>query len=1414
MADEIKFYPEEPTITVNPLDKKGELRYVLEGYTGKITQKEITLKYAFPAKLGTASQALKEKVRNILVNILDISRFSITPGRNRATIVVPLAQLADVELLPKEGTIPVPVLVKLVKEGEEPLELKCQQEIRLITDITETPTTATKPDTKKPATTEESAEEEPAEVDFGDDKEDAEESKAKEKPAPATPPKDAKKDAKPDAKDAKKDTKDTKDAKKDAKAGKEAPQDETSEENAEDEEEKEERDESGLYSGLMAIDYGTTNSAIVVRDPRYAAEEVRGQLSTEQWDSLCKWVDAWLINHLSKVEPNETDLFVENLTRIVPNANLPKCGTAEDEIKRSLIKLDDNIRQQIITETLCRLSNFSQESTSPSAILMDVAPEVMHGFESVIDSKTLESQRYFVLELDENAGAHPISSTMQIISAPDTEDLNLLMEETKVDMGARVGLLLKSAASGGADIRQFILSIKRYFGRDEVIEVVPAENGGKAIQFPADTLCRLAYRELITRAIGDIHRRAENGLFQDAEWPCSMVATFPTSYPASLRRSLKEILTDLNIKEIDTRFDEATAAAVYYVWREVGADPVCAMNGLMARCRRDRHGRSYQNILLYDLGGGTTDIALIQLLYEELAIFAPDADRGNGGRYFRITPRLLGTTGHRYIGGDLITLWLFRYVKSKIADCLLQLINSKNIEAPMDSQLSQVLLNLPDSLVESDGNPESTPKYRVGALMDWSAHPLQQMRQYNQLNENIIDVIVPTRFVNDPSKTSNFFTLWEMTEELKKTLGTPVASDKNSGLAQEWPEEIEFDSGQLFNFVRNAHPWLVDSGAIQQDDLRLSITQQELTKIARDSIKQSLSLAVSLSKARLLTQDHRDRIDRLILSGQSCNMQCVQVVANEVFRESDGVFDYDPANVRFDRDSAKTSVALGACIGRYLESVRIDPFNEKTKQMLRDGYDQVELVIENLFTYLSCRLAYDSLVAMVTIFDQGHELNLRSYTDRRPVARTSIHNLRPVQEKFWIYRIDFEGAEPQYLGLINAEAVASDNNFEDFRKFREEYLVGFEADAELFVRAFFLPRGPKTIVAKNFQEPDEEESLADLIEMKEGKAKGSKAKAEDSEAVKPGEKPGAKPGEKPGAKPGEKPGAKPGEKPGAKPEAAAKLVKAGLKKADELDDTETPEEPTDDTEKPELPEPEDVEKPELPEPEEPEDEDESEGPEDEDEPEDDAEDEDTGESEDEGESEGPEDEEESEGPEDEGESEGPEDEEESEGSEGEEEKPKPSALTTEERYKQEQRRFAEQRASDNEGSNMVLTHSITSQEIFDRRPVFQAGTKLEYTIQYPDGKEYRCAISEPLPIRDRYEFHIEVPGQVEADPDNERVVKFSLNEEETDEATLILDERGHMIMLTSSPYDIQIWADIEYVPQKMDIHYDPFCGHH
>lgn len=1035
-----KFYPESKELVIDTQTKSENIRFVLEGASQEISQDEVVLRLAFPSKLAISSPETKEMVKQILSQSLDVASFNITDeGDGRAVVTIPVS-MPEHPLEIGDEEIKIPILVKLTAmvDGQE-YQYKCVQEIILAGESDEQ---EPEPEQEVEPGEDDSYEDDPDLADQGMDDEGSLDSSTEDSAKMSLSDKDESFDAVGDL---------------------------------------------DLYSGLLAVDYGTSNSSVAVRDPSFAAEEVRGQLGSEQWSALCEWMNIWLSNHLESVTPSDLDIFVHSLTTVVPGANIPECGSPRTEITQALNSLGDKERVQVLGELITRLSSTSRSAGNANS-MKTLATETMEGFEAVIDCNNLESQRYFVLELDKDIGPGPISSVLQVLSAPQTEDAEQLAAETRIDMGARVGLLLHSAALGEIDIRQFVLSGKRYFGRDEVIELVPAEMDGSAVQFPADMLAKLTYKELFSRAVEDIHRRAEQGNFQDARWPRSVVATFPTSYPAALRNKIREILEELEVTEVDTRFDEATAAAMYYIWREIGADPVCGMHGLMARCRKDRYNRAYQNVLLYDLGGGTTDIALIQLIYEEVEVFKGQEDRGNGGCYFRITPRLLGTTGHRHLGGDLLTLWVFRFLKAKLADLLLTKILQSHAEPPMDSPISQLLVSLPEELLESAGEEDGgDPQYLQGSLLEWTIHPMQRLQEYNRLNEQVIDVLIPTRFINDSTKVSNFFTLWEIADELKKTLGTPIIENFGTclgqGLADKWPEEMELDSGQLYNFIQMIHPWLTDSGTVTQDDLLLVVKQDDMNQVISDTVRQSISLAVSLAQARLISEQKQDRVDRLIFSGLSCNMKVIQDVAHNIFRENDGVFEYDPANVKFDRDSAKTSVSLGACIGRYMESVRVDPNNDKTRQLLRDGYDQIELVIENLFSYLPCRLAYDSLVAMVPIFEQGQELNVKSYWDRASVARTSLKSLRPSQEKFWIYRVDFVGAEPQYLGLINAESVAYENGFEDFRKFREEYLVGFEADAELTVRAFFLPKEKSRIIdAKDYIEPSKGEGSGDLIQ--------------------------------------------------------------------------------------------------------------------------------------------------------------------------------------------------------------------------------------------------------------------------------------------------------------------------------------------
>lgn len=1241
----VEFYPEQKAIEIHPLESQQQLNYILDVSSDEIAAQQFELKLAFPSKWDLQSPALKDSVRKILAKIIAVSEFSVNTSESPISVSIPIRTLKDASSLPEKGMVSIPILVKLIQTTEdgEVIEHKCAQEIKLNTS-------SESPD----------VEDENLEDNYSEEE------------------------------------------------NHESEENEENEEHSEGERQKEQM--SGLYSGLLAIDYGTANSSVAVRDPAFASEEVRGQLGTEQWNALCEWMNLWLTEHLSSLEPDGADVFIQNLTVVVPTVQFPECGSTKADVAQALGRFDDKLRVRFLSELIGRLSNHVKDG-GDSYTVKEIANETMKGFEAVIDAQSLESQRYFVLELDKNVGPAPISSVLQVVEAPNTEDPNTLFAETKIDMGARVGLLLHSAATGELDIRQFVLSSKRYFGRDEVITVVPAESGGQEVSFPSEVLVKLTYRELFTRSVSDIHRRADEGKFEDAEWPCSVVATFPTSYPANNRELLREILSELNVKEVDTRFDEATAAAIYYIWREIGADPVCGMHGLMARSRKDKYGRSYQNMLLYDLGGGTTDIALIQLLYEEIEIFEEDDDRGNGGSYFRITPRLLGTTGHAYLGGDLLTLWVFRYMKSRLADMVLNHIVENNLEPPMDSPLGQLLMNLPEELVDGDENPEAMPRYRPGALLEWTIHPAQNLRSYDKLNEKVLDAIIPTRFADDNSKISNFFTLWEICDELKKTLGTPIIDNfgtcLGTKLPDKWPDEVELDSGQLYNFLSMAQPWMVESGAIQQDHLVIIVTQDEMNSVIRDTIKQSISLAASLSKARLQGTDETqgDRIDRLILSGLSCNMKAVQEAAHEIFTETTGIFDYDPANVHFDRGSAKTAVPLGACIGRYMESVRVDPYNEKTRQLLRDGYDQIELIIENLFSYLPCRIAYDSLVAMVTVFNQGQELNVRSYWDRGEiVARTSIKDLRPVQEKFWIYRIDFDGAEPQYLGLIDAEAVAADHDFENFRKFREEYVVGFEVNSDMAIRCFFLPKGQKTIVLKDHVEPVEGEPLPQIVEALQNK----------------------------------------------------KLRKRNQEVVSEEEDTY--EEEVNEEENAYEEEVSEEEQREI---------------------------------------------------DDDFDAENPLDEEEESLDNNTEQESFDETRSEEEPVKKKSKKTI--KSEEDFEPQFMVNSCIQLKETLAETNAIYAEAPLNFRVQYPGGETKDCALSLAVHIRDEYEFKLQ---EEDDNTEEEIIARFHMDADKTDEATLICDQDGKLIMTPNCLFEIEIYAEIEYVAQKVNSEFDPFCGLH
>jgi hypothetical protein len=101
---------------------------------------------------------------------------------------------------------------------------------------------------------------------------------------------------------------------------------------------------------------------------------------------------------------------------------------------------------------------------------------------------------------------------------------------------------------------------------------------------------------------------------------------------------------------IRLRIDEATAAAFFFLYRRVFESP-----GGLQRFRY-LHPNGL-NLLLYDLGGGTTDIALVKVTSDH-------------NRHLRVG--VLGRTGMRGFGGDDMTRIVARLLKAKLLAALLQ----------------------------------------------------------------------------------------------------------------------------------------------------------------------------------------------------------------------------------------------------------------------------------------------------------------------------------------------------------------------------------------------------------------------------------------------------------------------------------------------------------------------------------------------------------------------------------------------------------------------------------------------------------------------------------------------------------------------------------------------------------------------
>ncbi len=284
-----------------------------------------------------------------------------------------------------------------------------------------------------------------------------------------------------------------------------------------------------------------------------------------------------------------------------------------------------------------------------------VSKKLYQIYHEVFRVPTLESQNLIPVVLDFNRRQTEIPSEIEICK----------IQPLKLQMGRAARDNRKKAIAQGTItavkdiISRFHHSPKRYFGQNRTFPVVINEGENNNIE--VHQLIQAAWGHLIE--LTEDYRQRAGRRFSQGDF-LTAVVTYPTVAPPVVRKEIKALVEELGLDDVQTAYDEAVSVAIFFLWREFGGNLNIGIESFKTRCRQEKNNWS-QNVLVLDIGGGTTDLALIKLTLEDKTpVFTNNEDRGLGGRYYKLTPKLLGSSGHLQLGGELITLRVFSTVKN------------------------------------------------------------------------------------------------------------------------------------------------------------------------------------------------------------------------------------------------------------------------------------------------------------------------------------------------------------------------------------------------------------------------------------------------------------------------------------------------------------------------------------------------------------------------------------------------------------------------------------------------------------------------------------------------------------------------------------------------------------------------------
>ncbi|CEJ42319.1 Uncharacterized protein apha_00164 [Umezakia ovalisporum] len=776
------------------------------------------------------------------------------------------------------------------------------------------------------------------------------------------------------------------------------------------------------FPGWFALDFGTSNSTVTLFDP--IEVPIAEILPKEQEIRLRQRMGEWLSSPTSLALP---DVNAHDWEKFI--ADISKNLEIEPHCLGEVFQSDQKERflEAIRQVELC-LGNSDKFRRAASKKLYQIYHEVFR-------VPTLESQNLIPVILDINRLDTEIPSELEIASLTDFQ----------LRMGREARDNRKKAIAHGTSvslkeiISRFHHSPKRYFGQDRSF---PVMLDGQSEIINVNELIQAAWAHLIE--LTEDYRQRARRRFSEGDF-LTAVVTYPTVAPPLVRKEVKELVEQLGIDDVQTAYDEAVSVAIFFLWREFGGNLNIGIESFKTRCRQVDNKWS-QNVLVLDIGGGTTDLALIELTLEDRTpFFAVHEDRGLGGRYYKLTPKLLGSSGHLQLGGELITLRLFRLLKVAIADFLLTAVTTGDLDSEKLEDLITSELN--ERFLEEG-------KFKSGSLLKCvdKENPDGDAAYKDALDT--AEKVIPSRWQQAPQRLQTFYTLWDHAEAAKLKLGQKPPADNpvlTFALSERQISEILSQSGIKFQ-VRNP------------DNISIILDNQQFERAASSTIKEGIGIAKGLMESRLGFQDQNidswntHKVDWLILSGKTCNLDLVQRHIYQEFSNSP-YFVWNPERITFVLEFTKLATSAGACYAEKLRRLRFDP--EESKELLRKGANQLEIDVKNLFYYLPCNFKRKTQSnELLPIFKTGQELHQISPSETAAKVRTEWQG---IQLTNIIYRQDYEEGDLRLWGSFDGKNLMKKLGMQE-AEFLKKIKIQFEIDQTLQFSVLLCQGNPHYLI--------------------------------------------------------------------------------------------------------------------------------------------------------------------------------------------------------------------------------------------------------------------------------------------------------------------------------------------------------------